>query len=183
MKTFFVILGVVIAIAIAFIVVCLTINVKNQATIVRVFSEQSKAAITFQEELKASNGKKQSLSELQMDLKTYAQALQSIDASLCPKDFRLAWFDYVSSVTDLSNKNFGVSAFGDVFEIAMSAWTKDGKLAENAVRDTNVLKPANLFASLPADCNCLWCQLPSDCESATKLKLGWFKFGKGISHW
>lgn len=141
MKNFFVISGIAIAIVIGSGVLYLANNIRIQKTIVRVFTEQSKAANKLQTELQESKDENEpprlQTREVQQALKTYAQAVQSIDASMCPKNFRLAWFDYVTAVTDLSNKNLAATAFKDVLELGMSAWTKDGKLAEDALQDTN----------------------------------------------
>jgi hypothetical protein len=112
------------------------VNVSEQQTgIVHVFSEQSKAAITLYNELQ----QRPSLRQTQRDLREYGQAVQAIDASSCPKDFQLAWFDYASAVTDLSQKNLAASVIGStskgLLELVMSAWTHDGKLTEDAVQD------------------------------------------------
>jgi len=141
MKKLFAISVIAIAIVVGCGVLYLANNIRIQKTIVRVFTEQSKAANKFQAELQESKDENEpprlQTREVQQALKTYAQAVQSIDASMCPKNFRLAWFDYVTAVTDLSNKNLAATAFKDALELGMSAWTKDGKLAEDALQDTN----------------------------------------------
>jgi hypothetical protein len=147
MKSFFVILGVIVALALAIGGIWLANNTKNQMAIVNVFSEQSKAAMKFQAELKGNNGQEQrpemkrSRFQIQQEaLKNYAQALQSIDYSSCPKKFKLVWFDYVSSVADLSDKNFTTMTVKDLLELGMSAYTRDGKLTQDVIQDTDSLK-------------------------------------------
>ena len=137
-KTFLIALAIVLAVAIGIGVVSFAFYANNQVTIVKVFAEQGKAARKFHDEIQRD----QRLPVLQRALKNYAQELQSIDASSCPKDFRLAWFDFVSAVSDLSQKNIMASAIMDVFKVGMSAWTKDGKLTEDALKDTNI--PGNV---------------------------------------
>ena len=130
MKAVFVSIGMVVAVAVAGSVYL--VHARNQQTnIVKVFSENSKAAMGLQDELHG----RRSLSQTQRDWKDFAQSLQAIDASSCPKDFRLAWFDYVSAVTDLSHKIQTANALKDAVELEMSVWMKDGKLAEPAMQD------------------------------------------------
>lgn len=140
MKAFFVTLGKVIAVAVLIGVivcaVCWADKVDSQETIVKVFSEQSKAAAQLRQDINGGN-QKPTIPEMRRALRAYANAVQSINASLCPKDFRLAWFDYVSEVSDESDKNLTMSAVGDLLELEMSAWTHDGKLAENALKDAD----------------------------------------------
>lgn len=144
-KTFLAVLGVAFALAIAGGVVWFVNDARNQVAIVKVFSEQSKAANQFQAELHMGKVKK-GPADIQQALKHYARALQSIDYSSCPKKFRLAWFDYVAAVVDLSDKNLAASSVKDLLELGMSVYTKDGRLAEDAVQDTDSFKrPAILL--------------------------------------
>lgn len=146
MKGLYAVLGVVIALAVAVGIGCFLIYAKDQTAIVKVFSRQNDAAMKLQAELNASKGKKLEMADIQQALSTYAQSLQNIDYSSCPKNFRLAWFDYTSSVSDFSNKNFEMSAIKDLLELGMSAWTKDGKLTEDALQDTKI--PHQIVAHL-----------------------------------
>ena len=133
MKTVFVSIAVVVAIAIGVGTVYFVNDARGQDAMVNVFSEQSKAAVDLKNELH----ERRSLSQTQRDLREFAQAVQAIDTSSCPKDFRLAWFDYASAVTDLSRKNLEASAIKDAVELEASVWMKDGKLAEDAMQDAD----------------------------------------------
>ena len=135
MKATIIAFGVAIAIAVV-VGVGYFVNIgKNQIAIVNVFSEQTKAVTKLQVKLQGVK----TLPDTQRTLKDYAQAVQAIDVSWCPTDFRLAWFDYVSAVTDLSEKNLAASAIKDVLALAMSVYTKDGKLTENVMQDADIL--------------------------------------------
>jgi hypothetical protein len=131
MKTFRVSVGIVGAIALVLGVGHFVIASEHQTSIVNVFSEQSQAATDLHDELQ----RHPSLLQTQRGLREYAQAVQAIDASSCPKDFQLAWFDYVSAVTDLSQKNLTATAIKDGLKLEASVWTKDGKLAEDVAQD------------------------------------------------
>ena len=141
MKTFLVVLGVVIAVGAVWL-----FNVaRDQAAIVKVFSEQSIAANQLQAELQTGKAKKGPVNA-QRALKHYAQALQSIDYSSCPERFRLAWFDYVTSVVDWSNRNLGAIGIKDLLELGMSVYTRDGRLTEDVAQDANsIQRPAVLL--------------------------------------
>lgn len=123
----------VIAIGIAGVVYL--VNARNQTNISNVFSQQSQAANRLGNELHGLP----SIPQIQRAWQDFAQGVQAIDVSSCPKDFQLAWFDYISAVKDLSQEHttasFTANTIKGLLEIGMSAVTKNVKLTEDALRD------------------------------------------------
>lgn len=131
MKRLLVGIGITVAVGIALGVLVHRVNASEQrAAIANVLSEQEQAATKFQDELQRNR------LQAQRDWKDFAQSVQAINASSCPKDFRLAWFDYVSAVTDVSEMSFTRFTV-DLSELVAAVKTTDGKLGENAMRDLN----------------------------------------------
>jgi len=90
-----------------------------KASIVRVLARQKE----FAQSLKGLRG-----ARLQKAWKAYASAIETIDFKRCPKDFRLAWFDYVQAC----HKPLGVSDIIAAAEVAVAARTRSKELADHA---------------------------------------------------
>jgi hypothetical protein len=91
-----------------------------KASIVRVLAHQKESA----EPLKAKGLKG---ARLQRAWKAYAAAIETIDFKGCPKDFRLAWFDYVQAC----HKPLGPDLIAGV-EVLVAAHTRSKELADHA---------------------------------------------------
>jgi hypothetical protein len=76
-------------------------------------------------------GKKEA--PLMREFRAYAKEIDKIDASACPTDFRLAWFDYVQCVHRTANAGlFEAAAFA--VKTAGAIYLHDSKMAEEAER-------------------------------------------------
>jgi hypothetical protein len=113
MKVFQVLLGLAFALAAVLGVLHYEHAAHQSAAIAKVFTQQSQAA-------KSSLQGVDSFAEKKHGLMLYAQGLQAIDASDCPKDFQAAWFDFVKAVTLETQKNLSLAEVKD--KEALAAW-------------------------------------------------------------
>ncbi|MGO8697476.1 MAG: hypothetical protein ACLQVY_07140 [Limisphaerales bacterium] len=90
----------------------------NKLIIERVFRQHAKAQAQLQGRNDAADERK--------GLNAYVRALQAIDASKCPGDFRKAWNDYVAARAE--NTELLLSATQQTNTAEMTAWLEKNKL-------------------------------------------------------
>jgi hypothetical protein len=74
---------------------------RQQDAIIKVFSENAQAGAKLHGIVGRTNQ--------QEAMQTYVQKLQAIDCSSCPKDFRLAWSDFVSAAAEMHSNNIAAT--------------------------------------------------------------------------
>jgi len=137
MKKVYIFLGLAIALAAVLGVAHFVSAAHSQTVIAKVFLEQANAARPLQGV--------ESLADKKSALMAYAQGLQSIGASACPKDFQVAWLDFVKAVTVETEKNLSGAELKNTAEL--SAWLKAHNLTMDALRNGEAGAPDNIASS------------------------------------